>query len=77
MTTTYTAVNEEIKKQGGSERLVQGFGCFYFVGGAAPRFPNNAIKVPTVAHLSVSEWVQEWRVRSTQLLPKLGTGRDR
>ena len=57
---SYIAINQAIKEAGGKERLVFGFGRFYFVDGEASTFAVNTVDVPKVESLTVAEWVEAW-----------------
>jgi hypothetical protein len=62
---TLNAVNREIARLGGAERLVKGDGYFYFVDGDACEWRSSAVYVSALNDLPLREWIAEWRYLRT------------
>jgi hypothetical protein len=56
---TCATVNKELKRLGYDAKLYQGKGYLYFVGELLK--DNTMVCVDKAAHLSVDQWMQEYR----------------
>lgn len=70
---SYTAINEAIKAAGGKERLVFGFGRYYFTDGNSHNFAVNTVRVPSLDSFTVDEWVRQWDYLRSNLRQGRGT----
>lgn len=58
---TLKRVNAVLAAAGAREELVQGNGYLYFSEGEAHCWPNCSVPVCRLNHLSLEQWVNEWR----------------
>jgi hypothetical protein len=69
MRVTLSFINNRLAALGHEARLERGDGYFYVSGGEASDWLDRAIKVPTIASLTVDQWVSEF-----ERLKKLNEG---
>ena len=69
MRVTLKSINDRLAELGHKARLEKGDGHFYFSGGEASDWLDRTVKVPTLASLTLDQWVDEF-----QRLKKLNEG---
>jgi hypothetical protein len=60
MRVTLKTINDQLKSLGSDARLEKGDGYFYFTSGEAASWLNPTVRVPTLASLSLEEWVDKF-----------------
>ena len=60
MRVTLKSVNDRLGELGLSALLEKGDGYFYFSGGEAADWFDRTVKVPTLASLTLDQWVDEF-----------------
>jgi hypothetical protein len=61
MRLTLKTINEELATLGKGAELAKGDGYFYFSGGEASDWLDRTVKVPTLASLTLGQWVDEFK----------------
>jgi hypothetical protein len=57
MRVTLKSINDRLAELGHKARLEKGDGYFYFSGGEAGDWLDRTVKVPTLASLTLDQWV--------------------
>ncbi len=74
MQVTLKAINERLAAAGCEARVERGDGYFYFSGGDALDWLDRTVKVPTLASLTLAQWVDEFmrlkKMNESMLRPK-------
>jgi len=60
MRVTVKAINNELKRLGHDAQLVKGDGYFYLSSGETAAWLDRTVKVPTLASLTLEQWVEEF-----------------
>ncbi len=69
MRVTLKSINDRLAELGHKASLEKGDGYFYFSGSEATDWLDRTVKVPTLASLTIDQWVDEF-----QRLKKLNEG---
>ncbi len=60
MRVTIKVINDELKRLGHDAQLLKGDGYFYFTSGETADWLDRTVKVPTLASLTLEQWVEEF-----------------
>jgi hypothetical protein len=60
MRVTLKAIHDELQRQGHDVHVEKGDGYFYFCGQEANDWLDKTVRVPTLASLTLQQWVAEF-----------------